>query len=194
MARGNETGEDELMTERLPTIPESEWNAAQRAAANEIKAGPRGHFAGPWPPFLHSPELLRRTQHLGAFIRYDSKIDRRLREFAMCITARHWKNGLEWSVHAPEAEKLGVDARALALLAMNETPAPLKEDEHAVYNFCTELHCTHFVSDSTYQHLSDLIGKSGIVEMTALCGYYALLAMVMNVAELPTPEGFHSPF
>src|SRR5262245_56872804 len=103
--------------QRLPTIPEGEWTAAQRAAAHEMKAGPRGHFGGPWPPFLYSPELLSRVQHLGVFIRYDSKVDRRLREFAMCNTARHWKNGLEWSVHAPEAEKLGVDGVALKLLA-----------------------------------------------------------------------------
>ncbi|MFZ1990352.1 MAG: carboxymuconolactone decarboxylase family protein [Alphaproteobacteria bacterium] len=183
-----------MTMKRLPTIPEAEWNAAQRAAADEMKAGPRGHFGGPWPPFLYSPELLRRAQHLGAFIRYDSKIDRRLREFAMCITARHWRNGLEWSVHSPEAEKLGVNPRALALLAKNEVPAPLKEDERAVYEFCTELHRNHLVSDSAYAELLKHIGNSGIVEMTALCGYYALLAMVMNVAELPPPQGFKSPF
>ncbi|HXZ67642.1 MAG TPA: carboxymuconolactone decarboxylase family protein, partial [Alphaproteobacteria bacterium] len=81
-----------------------------------------------------------------------------------------------------------------ALLAKNETPAPLKEDERAVYDFCIELHRNHFVSDSTYAALDEHIGNSGIVELTALCGYYALLAMVMNVAELPAPQGFKSPF
>ena len=182
------------MTDRFPTIPEKQWNAAQRAAADEMKAGPRGHFGGPWPPFLHSPELLRRAQHLGAFIRYDSKIDRRLREFAMCVTARHWSNGLEWSVHAPEVEKLGLDPQALALLAKNESPAPLKDDERAVYRYCTELHRNHFVSDASFADAHKHLGNAGIVELTALCGYYALLAMVMNVAELPPPAGAKVPF
>lgn len=180
--------------QRLPLIPEAEWNAAQRAAADEIVKGPRGHFGGPWPPFLYSPELLRHAQHLGEFIRYDAKVDRRLREFAMCITSRHWNNRLEWAVHAPEAEKLGLHARALALLAKGDVPEPLKADERAVYAFCTELHGNRIVCDETYADAFAHLGNQGIVELTALCGYYALLAMVMNVAELPPPPGANVPF
>ncbi len=179
---------------RLPLIPETEWNAAQRAAADEMAKGPRGHFGGPWPPFLYSPELLRRAQHLGEFIRYNSVIDRRLRELAMCVTGRHWNNRLEWAVHAPEAEKLGIDPRALASLARNEVPEPLKKDERAVYAFCTELHDNRIVCDETYADAFEHLGNQGIVELTALCGYYALLAMMMNVAELPPPPGANVPF
>ena len=182
------------MPNRLATIPEEEWSAAQRAAAEEIRKGPRGNFGAPWPPFLYSPELLIRVQHLGEFIRYDSVVDRRLREFAMCITGRHWNNRTEWSIHAPEAEKLGVDARALALLARNEVPEPLKADERAVYAFCTELHDNRIVCDETYADALEHLGDRRIVELTALCGYYALLAMVMNVAESPSPAGAKVPF
>lgn len=179
---------------RLPPIPEAEWTTAQRAAVAEVKAGPRGSFGAPWPPFLYSPELLRRTQALGAFVRYESVVDRRLRELAICITARHWNNRIEWSIHAPEAEKLGIDARALALLSKNETPAPLKEDERAVYAFCTEMHRHRTVSDDSYAAAHKHLGNAGLVELTALCGYYALLAMVMNVAEMPLPPGATAPF
>src|SRR5262249_16042301 len=115
-------------------------------------------------------------------------------EFAMCITARHWSNRLEWSIHALEAEKVGISARALELLAKNETPAPMKPDEEAVHRFCTELHRNHAVSDATYPKGLAGLGNAGVVELTALCGYYALLAMVMNVAQTPAPPGSNVPF
>ena len=34
-----------------------------------------------------------------------------------------------------------------------------------------------------------LFGERGVIDLTSLCGYYGLLAMVMNVAQTPVPEG-----
>jgi 4-carboxymuconolactone decarboxylase len=33
-----------------------------------------------------------------------------------------------------------------------------------------------------------LFGERGVIDLTGLCGYYGLLAMVMNVARTPVPE------
>jgi 4-carboxymuconolactone decarboxylase len=97
-------------------------------------------------------------------------------------------------VHAPEAEKLGVDSRALVLIGEGRVPEPLKDDERAVYEFCTGLHRDHFVSDGVYDRAHAALGNKGIVEIAALCGYYALLAMVMNVAQMLPPAGAKVPF
>jgi hypothetical protein len=34
----------------------------------------------------------------------------------------------------------------------------------------------------------------GVIELTGLCGYYALLAMILNVSESGAPAGSSIPF
>ena len=64
----------------MPAIPAEQWTDAQRAAAAEISSGPRGGVVGPFIAALRSPECMRRLQHFGAYLRYDSNIPPRLRE------------------------------------------------------------------------------------------------------------------
>ena len=64
-----------------------------------------------------------------------------------------------------------------------------KGHEVAVYNLCTELHATHGVSDAAYAAARDLFGEAGVVELLAISGYYVLVSMVLNVAQVPLPPG-----
>ena len=78
----------------MPPIPAERMTDAQRAAAAEITAGRRGGVVGPFAAALRSPECMRRLQHLGAYLRYDSTIDPRLREEVILLTARRFDAGL----------------------------------------------------------------------------------------------------
>ena len=63
------------------------------------------------------------------------------------------------------------------------------EDEEAVYGYAAELNATHFVSDATHRRARDLLGVVGVVELTALVGYYGMVAATPNAHELlPPPE------
>jgi len=57
-----------------------------------------------------------------------------------------------------------------------------------------ELQRTKGVSDLTYDRaLKVLGGEDKVIEAVAVQGYYALLAMVMNTARTPLPEGRTPP-
>jgi 4-carboxymuconolactone decarboxylase len=62
-------------------------------------------------------------------------------------------------------------------------------EEKVIYEFCTELHVNHAVSDVSYTKMLVLFGERGVIDLTSLCGYYGMLATVMNVARTPVPEG-----
>lgn len=66
--------------------------------------------------------------------------------------------------------------------------------ETAIYDFCTQLHRTHAVSDATHSAVHQMIGNGGIVDLCSICGYYSMLAMVMNVDRTGLPEGATAPF
>jgi 4-carboxymuconolactone decarboxylase len=72
-------------------------------------------------------------------------------------------------------------------------PPNMAADETAAYDFAIELHQRKGVSDATYARALALFGERGIVDLTGICGYYCLLAMMMNVARTPADAAGAAP-
>src|SRR5512143_23540 len=89
--------------DRMPPIPASKQTAAQRAAARELAATPRGGVIGPFIPALRSPEYLARLQRLGEYLRYHCALGPRLTELVILLTARAWTQRVEWALHVETA-------------------------------------------------------------------------------------------
>lgn len=176
------------MSERLGPIPDHELNDAQRAAAREIVAGPRGAVYGPFVPLLRSPELMSHAQRMGEYLRYRSAIGARLSELAILVTARQWDQQVEWAIHAPIAAQVGIPSSVIAAIAARERPGDMLVDEAVVHDFCVELHEHKAVSDRVYADALALFGDQGVVDLIGINGYYTLLAMVMNTARTSMPE------
>jgi 4-carboxymuconolactone decarboxylase len=168
---------------RLPPIPPAELTPEQKLAVDELVAGPRAAVIGPFVATLRSPELTRRLQRLGKYLRYHAAIPEKLREMAILLTAREWRQGFEWDVHAPLAATAGLSAAAIDAIAEGRTPESMDRGETLVHDVFTELHRTHAVSDATYEGAVHEFGEQGVVDLIALFGYYTTLAMVMNVAQ-----------
>ena len=176
------------MSERLGPILDHELSEAQRAAAQEIIAGPRGAVYGPFVPLLRSPELMAHAQRMGEYLRFRSAIGGRLSELAILVTARQWDQQVEWAIHAPIAARVGIPASVIAAIAARQRPADMLVDEAVVHDFCVELHQTKAVSDRVYADALALFGEHGVVDLIGINGYYTLLAMVMNTARTSVPE------
>jgi len=173
--------------ERMPLPAMEQMTPAQRDAAAQLTAGPRGGVKGPFVPLLRSPNLLEKIQHVGDYVRFGTALDRRLNEFAVLIVSRHVTNQFEWAVHYPVALKAGLKLEIASALAEGRRPEGMVDDEEVVYDFCTELLATHGVSDSTYRRTVDRFGEQLLVELVAVVGYFALVSWLMNVAHTPPP-------
>jgi 4-carboxymuconolactone decarboxylase len=173
----------------MPPLAASELNAAQKAAAAELAAGPRGGVVGPFIAALRSPELMGRLQWLGEYLRYRNALGPRLTELAILITARAWTQQFEWALHVGEARARGIARATIAAIARGRRPARMPNDEAIVYDFLDELHDTQAVSDPTYARALAAFGEQGVVDLIAVAGYYTTLAMILNVARTPLPPG-----
>src|SRR5262245_58270142 len=135
---------------RLAKLSYDQLSPEQKAAWDEVVAGPRKKMHGPFFIWLHSPELLSRGQKLGLYARFQSSLPQRLSELCILIIAAHWKAEGEWIDHAPIASELGVDTDALEALR-HGLPAKFRNaDEAATYEIALELLNTRNVSDDTY--------------------------------------------
>jgi len=180
---------DDSHHDRLPPLPDDALTPAQRAAAAAIVAGPRGGLYGPFVPLLRSPELMEHAQRLGEYLRYRSAIGTRLSELAILLVARHWSQPVEWAIHASIAVKAGLSPSLVESIRANSTPADMSTEEALVHAFCTELQRSQQVRDVTWAAARERFGEQGVVDLLGLCGYYTLLAMVMNGARTPVPAG-----
>jgi 4-carboxymuconolactone decarboxylase len=93
--------------DRMPRIPEDKLTDAQKQAIAEIIAGPRKAFIGPFVPMVRSPGLMRPVQKVGEYIRYNTKLDRRIGEMAALMAARQWTQQYEWHGHYPQESRPG---------------------------------------------------------------------------------------
>jgi 4-carboxymuconolactone decarboxylase len=168
--------------ERLPALAPDALSAAQRDAAAEFERLRGTPVFGPFVPLARSPELMLAANRMGLHLRYNSCLPLRVNEFVILLTAREWSQKVEWQIHHPIALKAGLAPETAAAVAEGRRPDRMQADEAAAWDFATELFRNKGVSDATYARALALFGEQGVVELTGLCGYYALLAMTMNVA------------
>lgn len=178
---------------RFPRLTAENMTAAQREVAAEIAAGPRGEVRGPFIALLHHPELARRIQQLGEQLRWGSKLPPKLVELAVLITARKWSCQHEWWAHEKLARKADLDEKIIDALAQGREPQGLCADEAAVYAFCRDAHASGRVGDAAFAAVRERFGLDGALELLALCGYYSLMAMVLNTAGMPLPDNAAPP-
>lgn len=175
--------------DRMPPIPMDKMTDAQKKAAEELVAGPRGALGGPFVPLLRSPEFMSRLQKMGEYLRFENSLGRKLTEFVILLTARQWTQQYEYDAHVPLALKAGVKPESVAAIGEGRRPAGMAADEEVAYDFCTELRENQSVSDATFARAVSRLGEQGVIDMVGLTGYYSMLAMIMNVARTPMPEG-----
>ncbi len=177
------------------TLPSpDQMNEDQLKVFNKMIAGPRGKVQGPIRAAIHNPELADRWQALGALLRYNTSLTPRLSEIAILVTARSSQSPFEWYAHRIEAEKIGLEKHIIeSILVLNKSTAFAKE-EALVFDFALELCQTKSVSDSTYKKALEHFGDKTIVELTALVGYYTMVAMTLNAHEIPLPDGVEPAF
>lgn len=172
------------------TLPDpADMSTQQREVYDRIVSGPRGKIQGPLRAALHNPELADKWQALGALLRYRTTLPLRLSEIAILVTGRACRSPFEWYAHRIEAEKAGISAEIIDALLAQREPEGLSPEEHAVWRYAVELNAHNSVSDATYQEALSHFGERGVVELTALVGYYTLVAMTLNCHEIPLPEG-----
>jgi 4-carboxymuconolactone decarboxylase len=181
---------------RVPNLEIEELSELQQKIASQLgetrgSGGPR--VAGPWGALLRSPEVCEKAAALGTMLRDGTSLPARLSELAIALAARHWTAQWEWRSHAPKGLKAGLSADVLEAIRERRRPQFVKRDEQAVYDYVRELLENKRVSDRTYQALVEQIGDNGAIELTAVTGFYCLVAMLIVGLDISLPQGVGQP-
>ena len=134
-----------------------------------------------------------RAKAMGDYLRFKSALPPRINETVIIITAREWTQNYEWNSHQPAALKAGLRRQIADAIADGRRPTGRAEDEAVASDLAPEMLRQKRVSDATYARAVSKFGEQGVIDMLGVVGYYNFLAIVLNVARTPLPEGVPEP-
>jgi 4-carboxymuconolactone decarboxylase len=179
---------------RYRDIAPGEMTPAQRRVHDQIVAGRRGRFGGPFQLLIRAPEICEHAAKLGEHLRWGTSLPDRLSELAIITTARFWRAQFEWHAHAPLAEQAGVPHAAVEAIRRGAAPSFTQKDEALVHRICTELFEKQRLSDATFDEAVATLGETGLVEVIGIIGYYTLIGNTLNVFQVAVPAEVTPPF
>src|SRR3954447_26028941 len=97
-----------------------------------------GALMGPFNAWVTAPGIGARLAELGAALRFESSIERRLLEVAIITVGARWRAEFEWWAHSRMALQHGVSQESVDAIARGTTP-PLRDDERIVHAVATQL-------------------------------------------------------
>jgi 4-carboxymuconolactone decarboxylase len=169
--------------ERFSELRLDQLTPEQQQMAVMLKTPPRSSElnGGPFNAYARSPGLGVLLLHVSDYVRFNSSLPPRLSEFAIMIAARQWSQPYEWRAHYPLAIKGGLDRQILVDLGAGRRPQSMKEDETAIYDFCTDLYRDKNVSDAVFKAALARFGERGIMDLIGIIGYYDIASMALIV-------------
>src|SRR3979490_113517 len=69
----------------------------------------------------------------------------------------------------------------------------MKDDETALYDFCSEMYRDRNVSDATFKAAVAKFGERGIMDVIGIIGYYDLVSMALIVQQTTGKPGDEPP-
>jgi 4-carboxymuconolactone decarboxylase len=173
---------------RLPSITDKKQVDPKYHAVADRVVQSRGAIQGPFTMLMHCPPLASRMVELGAYVRFEGELDKRVRVLAAMVVAREFDAVYIWGAQTGQARKQGVPEATITAIREKHSRGLPPEDAQVV-DFTRELIHQHRVSNAAMTALQKRFGNFQLVELTGTIGYYSMLAMTANACELEAAKG-----
>ena len=178
-----------LRGNRFTPLKYEQLTPVQKAFADKELAGGRNPSQGPFNIQLRSPEYAELQAPVTNYLRFKAPMDRKLKEIATMLTARHWGGQYVWYSHRQQALDAGLAPAFITAMSKGERPVNMSPDEATMYDFVTELLQTRQISDANFKAMVDHFGERGVVETVGTMGHFHMLTMLFVVDKYPVPAG-----
>jgi len=173
---------------RLPSVTSKNQVAAEHHPIVDRIVKSRGAIQGPFTMLLHCPPLAEHVMDLGAYVRFEGELDKRVRVLAAMTVAREFDAVYVWGAQTGQARKQGVPEATIAAIREKHSRGLPPEDAQ-IGDLTRDLIRKHRASAAATASLQKRFGNFQLVELTGTIGYYSLLAMTANACELEAGPG-----
>ncbi len=174
---------------RIEKLSLDRMTEVQRRIHDQIGAARGGNVGGPFAIWLRHPKIADAANQLGNALRLDGTLDARLFELAILVVARNWTAQYEWYAHAKAALDAGLPVAIVDAIREGRRPDLADPAQHLVYDLTEVLLRTRRLDETMYRRAIDLLGEDAMVELAAVIGFYTMVAITLNVFDVPVPDG-----
>jgi 4-carboxymuconolactone decarboxylase len=176
------------MMARLESIRSKEQVAPEHHRIFDAVVKSRGAVQGPFTMLMHCPPLAEHFVNIGGYIRFEGKLDHRVRVLAAMTVAREFDALYIWGAQTGSARRQNVPESTITAIREKHSRGIPAEDAQII-DFTRELIRKHRVDDATMKALLERFGKEQLIELAGTIGYYSMLAMAANACELEPAQG-----
>ena len=173
---------------RLTSITSKDQVAAEHHAIVDKVVASRGAVQGPFTMLLHCPPLAEHMVNLGAYVRFEGKLDKRIRVLAAMTVAREFDAVYVWGAQTDSARRQNVPEATITAIREKHTRGVPPQDAQII-DVTRDLIHKHRIDAASLKALQQRLGDEQLVELTGTIGYYSMLAMTANACELEARPG-----
>jgi 4-carboxymuconolactone decarboxylase len=100
---------------------------------------------------------------------------------AILVVAQAWDSAYERSSHEPIGREAGLTGPEIEALRAGADPGFADEQERVAYSVVRSLTGPADLDDQQYETAVSILGEQALVELSALVGYYATLALQLRI-------------
>src|SRR5262249_17036793 len=134
-------------------------------------------FGGPYLALLNHPELARRIEELGFFLKFEGALPRTIYQFIVLSVARATGAGFEWHDHIAHARAAGLPEAVIDGIDSGRSAA-LPEPYALAGAILAPTLAWRVVPDDLAARAVAQWGKPGLVEIVVLSGFYQMFAAI----------------
>ena len=182
-----------IVLDMNPATMPAEARALYETMAARRKSHGEG-FGGPYLALLNHPELARRVEELGFFLKFEGALPRTVYQFIVLTVARATGAGFEWHDHIAHARAAGLPADVIDCIGTDRAAA-LRQPYALAHAILAKTMAWQVVPDDLQAQAVAAWGKRGLVEIVVLSGFYQMFAAI-NQGSIsgPTAELRHTHY
>jgi 4-carboxymuconolactone decarboxylase len=184
------------------TLP-ADAKALYEAMAARRKTKGEG-FGGPYVALLNHPELARRIEELGFFLKFEGALPRTIYQFIVLTISRATGAAYEWHDHIAHARAAGLPEEVIDCIGSGRTGAlaseasgqransmvrALPQPYALVHAILAKTTAWQVVPDELQAQAVAQWGKHGLVEIVVLSGFYQMFAAINQGFDIRPPGG-----
>ena len=160
-----------------PKQPET-WNEAEQKIMQPFVDA--GADANVFKTMLQHPDLMRRWLVFANHVLFKSSLPLREKELVILRIGYLCRAGYEWAQHVVIGRQAGLDDDAVKSAQTGPDMPGISDLDRLLLTATDELHADAFISEATWQGLSEHLARHQIMDLVFTVGQYNLVSMALN--------------
>lgn len=162
-------------------------------ASARAHAEGRSHLGDVYVRMFNNPGVAEKVGALGEHLRFHGSLPDDVRELVILRFASRQKFPYEWSHHQRPAELAGISREIIDALTTGGVPQEISDASQAAIQAVDAILSKKSIPTDVQQRFVNAYGVSGLVEVVAICGLYAIMGYMTTAFDISIEEGLPKP-